>query len=251
MTLTGIVVAGTLRALSAQKKFYARQARILAARHAMRATATILSAELRETSSSGGDVYTIGVDSLAIRSTVGFGVACAVNVGAGTLALTVTSGHFRLETADSILVYVENGLTDADDTWTALPVFGISPTGPSCAWGNSADLQLTVGGSLAGTWVGAPVRFFRPYAYGIFEMNGTYWLGRRNRASAIYVPVAGPLAPPSQGGLELTYYDYQTRLPTLDPGRIGRVDVTVRSPTYRSLSDPDYKEMSTSVYLRN
>ena len=43
MVLTGLVVAGTLRALTAQKRFYARQARILDARHAMRAVTTILS----------------------------------------------------------------------------------------------------------------------------------------------------------------------------------------------------------------
>jgi prepilin-type N-terminal cleavage/methylation domain-containing protein len=102
MTLTGIVVAGTLRALSAQKRFYARQARILDARHAMRASLTILSSEFREVSSVGGDLYYIASDSVGLRSNVGFGVACAV--GAGVLSLVNVSGHFRTEAGDSVLV---------------------------------------------------------------------------------------------------------------------------------------------------
>ena len=109
MTLTGIVVAGTLKALSAQNKFYARQARILEARHAMRASATILSSEFREASATGGDLYAIASDSVALRSTVGFAIVCGVDAGGGSMSLAYASGHFRLDAADSVLVFVENG----------------------------------------------------------------------------------------------------------------------------------------------
>ncbi len=67
MTLTGIVVAGTLRALTAQKKFYARQARILEARHAMRASAIILASEFRDVSAVGGDLYSIDIDGTGLQ----------------------------------------------------------------------------------------------------------------------------------------------------------------------------------------
>jgi hypothetical protein len=183
MTLTGIVVAGTLRALTAQKRFYARQARILDARHAMRASLIILSSELRETSAVGGDLYFVASDSIGLRSTVGFGVICALNVGAGVLSLRHSSGHFRLESGDSVLVYLENGPSDNDDQWIAVQVTSITTTGPACAFGSGADLHVTVGGNVAGAMIGAPVRLFRPYAYGLFSMYGRYWLGRRNMAS--------------------------------------------------------------------
>lgn len=251
MTLTGIVVAGTLRALSAQKKFYARQARILDARHAMRASATILASELRDASAMGGDLYAIGPDSVVVRSTVGFAVACAVNVGASQLSLTEVSGHFNLANADSALVFVENGIDDGDDAWRAVHVTGLATSGPACAWGDPADLLATINGSLNGVWIGAPVRLFQPYVYGLYqETDGRFWLGRREYSAANYVPVAGPLAPADSGGLVLTYYD-AAGVATTNRLNVARIDIQVRAPTYRSLDEPDYRTLNTSTYLRN
>ncbi|NIR42605.1 MAG: type II secretion system protein [Gemmatimonadetes bacterium] len=252
MTLTGIVVAGTLRALSAQKRFYARQARILDARHAMRASTIILASEFREVSAASGDFYFLASDSVGFRSTVGFGIACAIDAGNGVLSLSHVSGHFRTEAGDSVLVYVENSRDEGDDSWRATGVVSISTTGPSCAQGETARRHVTVSGSVAGVWVGAPVRLFRPYVYALFEMEGRWWLGRRNRAAAGgYVPVAGPLAPPVDDGLDLVFFDTLTRTPTWDPSIVGRIEINVRAPTYRSQSDPAYRDMSTSTYLRN
>lgn len=250
MTLTGLVVAGTLRALSAQKKFYARQARILDARHAMRAATTILASELREASPGGGDVYAIAPDSVALRSTVGFGVACAVDLAAGQLALIHVSGHFRIDAGDSVLVFVENGEPDGDDTWRALEVTAIGTTGPSCAWGAPSERLIRVSGSLNGVWVGAPVRLFRAYAYAPFQLESRWWLGRRDRSQPDYVPVAGPLAPPDSGGLQFSFFDANGDAVS-NPSQVARVYITVRAPTYRSLTDPDYRSLSVSTYLRN
>jgi prepilin-type N-terminal cleavage/methylation domain-containing protein len=251
MTLTGIVVAGTLRALTAQKKFYARQTRILQARHAMRASTTILVSELREVSATGGDLYAIGPDSVAFRSTVAFGIVCDVNGTSGTLSLVLTSGRFVLEAGDSLLVFVENGPGDLDDAWRALPVNSISTTGPDCASGTPADRVVNATGDFTGIWNGAPVRLFRPYVFGLFEMDGRWWLGRRNRASGeAYVPVAGPLAPPADGGLQLTYYQADG-MTTSNPALVNRVSITVKAPTDRTLTDPAYRSLSTGAYLRN
>ncbi|UCF20838.1 MAG: prepilin-type N-terminal cleavage/methylation domain-containing protein [Gemmatimonadota bacterium] len=251
LTLTGIVVAGTLQALSAQKKFYARQARILDARHAMRASTTILSSELREVSAASGDLYSVSRDSVAFRSTVGFGVICRVSASTGSLALTQVSGHLRLELADSLLVFVERTQQDGDDSWRALAVSGISTGGGGCAERGSSERVLTVSGDLSGIWVGAPARLFRAYVFKLFEMDGRWWLGRRKRGSSLdYVPVAGPLAPPGSSGLRLTYFRGDGAA-TVNPTQVVRVSIDVRAPTNRTLSDPDYRLLSTSVYLRN
>lgn len=250
MTLTGIVVAGTLRALSAQKKFYARQARILSARHALRASATLLTSELREVSATGGDLYGMASDSVAFRSTAAFGIACAINEGSGTLSLTHVSGHWNLDGADSVLVFVENGPQNDDDGWLALPVVGIATGGPSCGSGNSPLRVITVVGSLTGVWEGSPVRLFRPHVFRLFQMDDRWWLGRRNRASSDYLPVAGPLAPPADGGLQLNYYT-TNNVVTAAPALVARVVISVKAPTDKTLTDPSYRTLSTSTHLRN
>ncbi len=189
---------------------------------------------------------------MGLRSTVGFGIACAIDLGTGVLSLSHVSGHFRTEAGDSVLVYVENGRRESDDSWLVTDVVSISTTGPLCDQGETAQRHVTVSGSLAGVWIGAPVRLFRPYVYALFEMEGRWWLGRRNRAAGSgYVPIAGPLAPPADNGLELVYFDTLTRMPTSDPTIVGRIEINVRAPTYRSLSDPAYRDLSTSTYLRN
>jgi prepilin-type N-terminal cleavage/methylation domain-containing protein len=252
MTLTGILVAGTLQALTAQKRFYARQSRILDARHAMRASTTILSSELREASATGGDLYAIASDSVALRSTVGFGVACSVTVGANSvISLTHVSGHFNTTAGDSVLVFVENGPSNSDDAWQAFLVSSITTSGPDCASGRALERAVTVAGDLTGVWVGAPVRLFRSYAFGLFEADDRWWLGRRDRSPGFdYVPVAGPLAPPAEGGLQLTYYG-PGNVQTWNRFEVVRVDISVRAPTYRSLTDPGYQSLSTGTYLRN
>lgn len=251
MTLMGIVVAGMLKALTVQKKFYARQARILDARHAMRASATILASELRELSAAGGDIYALAPDSVALRSTVAFGVICNVDVGGGRLSLTHTTGHFRLEGQDSALVFVEGTTVFDDDSWRALPVTGIMAVGPTCGSGQKPERVVSLSGNLAGVTVGSPVRVFRPYVYGLFQMNDRWWLGRRSgSAGSTYIPVAGPLAPPASQGLVLTYQD-SLGLPTANRNEVTRVEIKIRAPTFRSATDPDYREMLTSAFLRN
>lgn len=251
MILTGIVVAVMLKALTVQKKFYARQARILDARHAMRASATILASEFRELSASAGDIYALAPDSIALRSTVAFGIICNVDVTGGRLSLTHTTGHFRLEGADSVVVFVEGSPVFADDSWRALPVIGTAVFGPNCASGQTPHRVVSVSGSLADITAGSPVRVFRPYVYGLFQMDDRWWLGRRSRAAgSTYIPVAGPLAPPAFQGLMLTYRD-SLGVPTTNRSEVARVEITVRAPTYRSLTDPDYRELLTSAFLRN
>ena len=252
MVLTGLVVAGTLRALTAQKRFYSRQARILDARHAMRAAATILSAELREVSAANGDLYNFGSDSVSIRSTAAFGVVCSV--GAASLSLRHISGHFvRQDNRDSLLVFVENAVDDdSDDAWQVYGVASVTLTGDACYDGASADRVVsTDAGVAAGVRVGAPVRLFRPYIYALFqESDGRWWLGRKLRDDPDFVPVAGPLAPPVDNGLILTYMN-DLGAPTAVAAEVRRIGITIRAPTNRTLSDPAYTDLRTSAYLRN
>lgn len=248
VTLTGLVVAGMLRALTAQKRYYARQTRILDARHALRAASTILGSELREVSASGGDLYFVASDSIGFRSTVGFGLVCGID--SNTLNLTRVSGHFQLVSGDSLLLFVEESERDSDDYWRALHVSAISTSG-TCANGAAAERSVTVEFVPGGVWIGTPVRLFRPYVYGLFQTaDDRWWLGRRLTTESEFAPVAGPLAPPGADGLELEYRDTADQ-PTSGLAEIVRIGISVRAPTDRTLSDPAYRSLNTSTYLRN
>jgi hypothetical protein len=50
--------------------------------------------------------------------------------------------------------------------------------------------------------------------------------------------------------LELGYYT-GSGVETSDPTLVARVVITVRAPTDRTLTDPDYRMLSTSTHLRN
>ncbi|MFQ5689514.1 MAG: PilW family protein [Gemmatimonadota bacterium] len=245
IVLSTVVLGAMYRLLDSQGRFYSLERETLDARESLRATAALLTWELRNEAASGGDLYAIGTNSVRLRSTQAMGVICSrTTVGSATrFGLQATSGYFQATADDSALVY-----SLSTDTWSAVKVVGVwegsaawsSGGTPVCFWGDSTTSvprpQVAVelqgpGAVLADLEVGAPIRLFRQVEYGLFQQNGRWWLGRRQGSATQWEELTGPLLAPANGGLVLTYYD-ATGSMTSDPAQVARVDLVLRAESF-------------------
>ncbi len=252
--LLSIVLASAATVLIAQQRFYSRNADIASTRNAARLAAEVLTAELRSVNASGGDLYGIGPDSVALRSTTGLGLICSVS--GRSVALRRVTGTFGELATDSAFVFVENSLhTAADDSLVVVQIRE-SRLGSAahCADGLPADVSLGFDRDVPGVSLGSPVRAFRPYVYKLYAgQGGKWWFGQRLRGGRIQ-PIAGPFAPTSRGGLRLEYLA-RGSAPTDDPLQVAHVNIAMRAEgrlryPWRGLKDVYSDSVSTAVTLR-
>lgn len=231
LTLLSLLLGLAYEALGATFRFYRHQAQRAESREAARLAVEVLAAELRAAGPT--DLYALGPDSLALRSTIGVGVVCEVRDD--RLILWRTGGVFAAEATDSILLFVERDPAEsADDTVATARILAVL-AGPSdgCPGGAPAERSVAVEPPIPhGVQVGAPLRAFRPYVYRVYRGgDGRWWLGQRLRGGTIQ-PIAGPLAPPQQGGLRLHSLDAMGR-PYSGVGQISGVRIQARSQVRR------------------
>ncbi len=254
LVLFSVVMVAISGVLVGQRRFYLVQAQVAEQRDALRIAAAVLTGELRDVSSVGGDFYAIAADSVAFRSSRGYGVICGVSVK--QLTLRLLTGSFGASRYDSALVFVENGSDTAlDDEWRAVHVERVRRGEGRCPDGRAPDFKLVVSQEVAGATTGSLVRAFRPYVYKLYSgSDGSWWLGQRLRGRGIQ-PVAGPFASPDLGGLRFEYFD-DSGARTIDPRAPVLVGVSLRGWSLGrvpSLADPDFYSdtLSVFVYLRN
>lgn len=252
--LLSAVLASAAAVLIAQQRFYSRNADIASTRDAARLAAAVLTAELRSVNASGGDIYGIGPDSVALRSTTGLGVVCSVS--GHSVALRRVTGTFGELETDSAFVFVENSLHTTIDDRLVVVRIRESRLGSAalCPDGLPADVSLGFDRDVPGASTGSPVRAFRPYVYKLYAgQGGKWWFGQRLRSGRMQ-PIAGPFAPPSKGGLRLEYQS-QAGVPTDDPLQVAHVNIAMlaqgrlRYP-WRGLKDAYSDSVSTAVTPR-
>lgn len=250
-----VVVAAVLGILTSDWRFQSAQREMARTHAAMRVALELLVVELRSVSPALGDLYGIAPDSVALRSSSGFGSVC--HVDGARLAVRRVWGAFGDDRGDSVLVFRE-GRRDraADDVWVSVAVQAVHSGGAgTCPDGQDADITLVASTALDSIDVGAPVRGFRPYVYRLYRGgDGNWWLGQRLRGGSIQ-PITGPLLPPGEEGLRLQYLSGSgTSVRT--PADVVRVRVSVRGrsrvPVYRPGGRGFVVDsLSTLVYLRN
>lgn len=254
-----VAVLGSLIVVAAHKVMVnnTRAFTVVAARvqsqQTVRASADILFSELREISPSGGDLISIGQDSVVIRSMRTFGVACAVNPA--TPSITVRRVGRWLESGDSVFVLADNREDRAsDDVWLSALV-GTVDTTITCASGDRAQ-RITLPGMTSAMTTdtvrsGAPVRAFTRFWYGLDELAGEWYLARRG-VDGVTEPMVGPLEPRGSGGLRLAYFDAMG-LATTVPADVAQIRVTLLSAS--SVTTPAGEVVAdslvASVYPRN
>ncbi len=232
-----VIVGSVYQLLIGQNQLYMKQRELTDVRSSLRGAAALLAWELRQAAAEG-DVYSIGTNSVALRSVQGTGVICGEHETLLRYALWGSSGELSSTADDSALVFAAGAPGSDDDQWKVVRVTGVwDPVGggvPFCAWGDTAiaqgkgvgtgkgkgqcnpanecksipaDLVVEVAGDMDNVYLGAAFRAFRRIEYGLFLEDGRWWLGRKIGAAASYEKLTGPLSSPSDSGLVLTYYD--------------------------------------------
>lgn len=255
LLLFSVVATALCLVLVAQHRFYTIQAHVARTRNAARLAVEVLAGELRDSSPSGGDLYAVGPDSVALRSTSGFGIVCAVS--ANTVSLWRLTGTFGVLNTDSALVFEEHRFDSSlDDRWTAARILSVRLGGTGlCPNGRPPTATLALDRAVTGATVGSPLRGFRPYVYKLYRgADGSWWLGQRLRGGR-FQPVTGPFAAPAQGGLRLEYLTDAGAI-TADPRRVSSVRIAVKAVSVRPISrggrtDLVTDTLSMRVYLRN
>ena len=244
-----MVVGATYQILLSSQRALTVQTAQIQGQQTVRAGLDILFSELREISRSEGDILTMGSDRIEIRAMRAFGLVCGTSVTGSPLRVQKIGRFF--EDGDSIMVFADNNPDVAsDDTILAGDVGGIDTT--QTCWGGDAAQSLTVPAltaALANDTVrlGAPVRGFTIYTYGLYTVGGEDYLARKSGATT--APLVGPLAP---NGVSFVYLDSLGSV-TTNPRAVSRIEVTLRSKSkvlnQRGLPVAD--SLSTAIYLRN
>jgi prepilin-type N-terminal cleavage/methylation domain-containing protein len=244
IVITGVLMVAVTQVLITQQRGYRQQTAVVNARQSSRTVLDLLAVELRELSAADGDLLIAEEELVQFRAYRKLGIACEVELG---VSIKVEEfGDVPFENSDFILVYHEES-----DGWAAGQVQSAAEDEDGCG-------RVLNVGSLAASDValGAPVRGFEEYGYGLFDLEKQWMLGRRNRAGDI-TALVGPLAPPDENGLRFVYYDQagtelSPPLSTASRAQVARIEIAVKGKSLGAgtPSGEHLDSLSMQVYLR-
>jgi hypothetical protein len=257
--LSVLVVSAMYELLAGQNRLYSKQRELTDVRSTLRAAAEILTAELRMSAASEGDISTIERDSLRLRSVEGSGVVCGMSGDGEQTGLFAASGEFFATADDSVMLYATGSGGTDDDAWVFTTVTDVLGAGggsvPSCTWGPATEEVIVVdtldGSALAGVAVGSEVRAFRWVTYGLLQEGGVWWLGRKVGGTGSYEKLVGPMLAPADSGVAFYYYDAMGAT-TSNPADVALVEILLRGASLRNTygSDGTIRPQEDSVRTR-
>ena len=252
IVLASVVLGAVYKAMLSQSRSYQDQREIRDVGETLRGASVLLTWELRQLSAADGDLYSIGTNTVTLRSMQGGGIVCNRHLVLPRYGLWAVSGD--IEDGDSALVFMAGISGPADDAWHVVEVTKVwDPDGGGvkyCSWfgGGTVESILVphVSGDTSAVMIGAPFRTFRSVEYGMFEQDGRWWLGRRVDGAASWELLTGPLRAPGDGGLVFTYYD-STGAVTAVPAEVHHLDIEIRG---ESSAGARQDSVQTRVTLR-
>ncbi len=260
-----IIGTATTRVLIKQQQYYKDVNRSSSARRELRLGASVLPAELRSISTSGGDIISMSDSSITMFAYIGSSVICART--ANTITVPPNNlAHHKLtsyvadpEQGDSVFMFDEGLLAGSeDDSWqalgiTAAPVESMTacPGAPYTdpvldppAVKHRIIYSLGPGNINDSVKVGAVVRFGRRVRYLIYQGSSGSFLGLQEMYGGSWEAMqamAGPYRPYVSGdgnpsGLQFRYYDtLGTRITNFTKTKdVGRIDVFLRTNAGKS-----------------
>lgn len=235
MLLLAIVGGGVTRVMIKQQQFYKDASKTAISKRELRLGASVMPAELRSISSSGGDILEMTESQIRMRAYIGSAVICAINandiwVVPRNLAKHTLTTYVTIPTdGDTVFIFNENTQRGAqDDQWLKRVIRGSDLSNSACTASPYTDPILdppTTKGRRRfrldaalppEVQVGSVVRFTRPVRYRIYqETSGAWYLGLEENSGGSWgspSPVAGPFRPFAgsdnpTSGLQFRYYD--------------------------------------------
>lgn len=247
--LGSLVVLAVYQVLLTNQRTYTAQNAQITSQQTVRAGMDVLTGELRELSRQGTDILAFGADSLKVRTQRKFGLACSVNVAAGTMNVIKYGSWIAVD--DSVVMYAENRTSTAsDDSWIKGKVTSRDTT---AMCGTRAAATLTIpqistaasGASHDTIRAGSPVRTYTIYTYGIYTVDGAPYLGRKDSGSSTVNPLVGPLK--STTGLAFRFLD-TLNAETTTIANIAQIEITLR--TSSTVRGPQGGYIADSVVTR-
>jgi prepilin-type N-terminal cleavage/methylation domain-containing protein len=256
VVLGSVVVLSAYQVLTTTARVYAVNGARALGQQTLRGAVEILSNELREISTPGGDLITMSSNSLRIRAQRAFGVVCNVDYSAYPPQLTAFRIGPAFQAGDSVLIYHDNDPDiSSDDVWHGGPISAVDTT-VTCQGNPAQVLSLPFVGTVAAgnspdsVRAGAPMRGFEIYTYGEVNIDGDTYLGRQGSGNNSVVPLIGPVQP--EGGISFRYLDDVGDVTTVESD-VAQIEVTIRylSSIRTAQNEPVTDSLVVRVYPRN
>lgn len=256
LTMMGVVGIIASRLMLGQQRFYQRTNEQLGIRRELRAAMSLLPAELRSISSSGGDIRTFDTNSMIFRSVLGIGVVCAraanaIDIPPTNMSRNALSGWYsQPQVGDTIWAFNDSLSRGAeDDVWTPLRITAVQSSSTYCPASTYTDATLDAGKP---RWrftvtpnvpdsvgVGAAIRFTRATKYELQQEGSTdrWYLARSEYVGGAWTTptwVSGPYAAPTNlgtSGIRFAMYDSTGAAVTnaANSRSISRIDLRLRA----------------------
>ena len=260
--LGSILVMTAYNVLITNQETYRVQNSKTHAQQSTRAAMEILFNELREVSTVGGDIIDFDTDLLEVKAMRTVGIVCDVDMSLFGVNPVLTARKVLDDFAagDSVVVFADNDeYKTSDDVWIKARITSIDTTtvctdldGMTYEAARMAFTGQTVTFLADSVRVGAPMRNYVRYEYGLMSYDGGEYLGRSENGGD-WVPLVGPLAGANGApGLEFTYFDADGLVATT-AADIERVTVMLRSfpGAMDTRGNPVVDSLSASIYMRN
>lgn len=260
VVLGSLVLLASLQLLITQQRTYTAQNVAINGQQSTRMGWEILSSDLRELSPEGGDILAMSSTGLQVRLMRKFSIVCGTVFGANPVFYVIRGliGANPFAVGDSVFVWADNEVeTETDDHWVPARVTAVDATVQCLSDGTTNATMLTFQGQGANFDVttdsitmGAPIRSYERFSYGLTTYNGDVYLGRR-QASAAWLPVAGPLR--ATDGLEFVYLDDLNAV-TATPADVRQIEVRIRASSRgvtNSVGNLVSDSIAAWIYTRN
>lgn len=226
VTLTGVILAATYGVLVTNQRTYTVQNAQIQSQQTVRAAMEILSTELREVSSNGGDLVSIGDHALRARTLRKLGIICSATNPLGSKIYVRPLGE-EFTNTDSIFIFADNNRNLwADDIWLETRVTGVNSH--TCDDGSAGqDVNVDLATAILQddlVLIGAPVRTYATYDYYVdtWDEDGRWYFFRERAGTA--QPLVGPLR--GADGVSFEYLD-ENENTTTTPTDVAQIRVTV------------------------